>query len=77
MECRKALPLYTPYEFEQYDHGYKLPKSDKVTVRVNYKQMGIGGDDSWGAKTHPEFTLYADKSYKYSFSLQGVNVTNE
>lgn len=66
-----ALP-YTPFELEQYDHVYKLPPMQRVVARVNYKQMGVGGDDSWGAKTHPEFTLYANRNYAYSFYIEGV-----
>ncbi|GAA0182604.1 beta-galactosidase LacZ [Clostridium sediminicola] len=66
-----ALP-YTPHELEKYDHPYKLPKIDKVVVRVNYKQMGVGGDDSWQAKTHPDFTLYANRNYEYSFTIDSV-----
>ncbi|MDD9269225.1 glycoside hydrolase family 2 TIM barrel-domain containing protein [Paenibacillus sp. GCM10023248] len=66
-----ALP-YTPAELEAHDHLYKLPLSDKVSLRVNYRQMGVGGDDSWLSKTHPEFTLYANRSYAYSFTLKGI-----
>lgn len=65
-----ALP-YTPFELEDYDHVYKLPDSDKVVIRVNYKQMGVGGDDTWGARTHPEFTLYANRNYSYTYSIKG------
>ncbi|NOV02049.1 glycoside hydrolase family 2 TIM barrel-domain containing protein [Paenibacillus planticolens] len=66
-----ALP-YSPTELEAHDHPYKLPISDKVVLRVNYKQMGVGGDDSWGARTHPEFTLFANRTYAYSFSFKGI-----
>lgn len=65
-----ALP-YTPYEIEESNHNYELPKIDKTVLRINYKQMGIGGDDSWHAKTHPDFTLYANRSYSFSFTLKG------
>ncbi|WP_121613396.1 glycoside hydrolase family 2 TIM barrel-domain containing protein [Mesobacillus foraminis] len=68
-----ALP-YTPFELEEHDHGYKLPPSAKTVVRINYKQMGVGGDDSWGQKTHPEFTLFADRCYSYAFKIQGVHL---
>jgi len=68
-----ALP-YTPFELEEHDHGYKLPESNKTVVRINYKQMGVGGDDSWGQKTHPEFTLFANQPYSYSFKLKGMSV---
>lgn len=66
-----ALP-YTPLELEKASHLHQLPGSDKIAVRVNYRQMGVGGDDSWGARTHPEFTLYSNRSYCYSFSLKGI-----
>ncbi|NQX65142.1 DUF4981 domain-containing protein [Paenibacillus alba] len=66
-----ALP-YTPTELEAHDHPYKLPASDKVVLRVNYKQMGVGGDDSWGARTHPEFTLFANRTYAYAFTFKGI-----
>jgi len=67
-----ALP-YSPSELEEHDYGYTLPTSDKVVLRINYKQMGVGGDDSWGQKTHPEFTLFANRTYKYGFILNGIN----
>lgn len=64
-----VLP-YTPFELEENDHPYKLPVSNASVVRVNYRQMGVGGDDSWGAKTHPEFTLFANRIYSFSFILE-------
>lgn len=77
----KGLPVvevnalhYTPFELEEADHAYKLPAGDKVAVRVNYRQMGVGGDDTWGAKTHSEFMLYSNRSYSYSYSIRGVKL---
>lgn len=64
-----VLP-YTPYELEAASHRHKLPAIDKTVVRVNAIQMGVGGDSSWGHRTHPEFTIYADKTYEYTFYLQ-------
>lgn len=66
-----ALP-YTPGELEESSHSYKLPKINKTVVRVNYKQMGVGGDDSWGQKTHPEFTIYPDQVYQYSITIYPI-----
>jgi len=66
-----ALP-YTPSELEAHDHVYKLPASEKTVVRINYKQMGVGGDDSWGAKTHPEYTLHANQTYAFTFTLKAI-----
>ncbi|MEK3982038.1 glycoside hydrolase family 2 TIM barrel-domain containing protein [Paenibacillus sp. FSL K6-3166] len=63
-----ALP-WMPDELEASDHVYKLPVSNKSVLRVNYKQMGVGGDDSWGARTHEEFTLPANRPYAFRFTL--------
>jgi beta-galactosidase len=30
--------------------------------------MGVGGDDSWGARTHPEYTLPA-QDYEFRFRI--------
>ncbi|MBW8351786.1 DUF4981 domain-containing protein [Bacillus sp. IITD106] len=66
-----VLP-YTPFELEEASHSYKLQDSKKSVVRINDKQMGVGGDDSWGQKTHPEFTLYATQPYSYTFLLMPI-----
>lgn len=63
-----ALP-WTPDELEASDHVYKLPASSKTVLRVNYKQMGVGGDDSWSAPTHDEFTLPANRPYSFQFTI--------
>jgi len=31
--------------------------------------MGVGGDNSWGMRPHPEFTMYSDSVYTYRFRL--------
>ncbi|NBC68759.1 DUF4981 domain-containing protein [Paenibacillus sacheonensis] len=67
-----ALP-YTPFELEAYDHVYKLPASDKTVVRVNHKQMGVGGDNSWGATAHPQYLLHANQIYSFRFTLNGMS----
>jgi beta-galactosidase len=60
---------YTPWELESKAHPYELVRSDEVILRLNYHQMGVGGDDSWGARPHPEFTLYSNQSYSYTYRL--------
>ncbi|GMK40456.1 beta-galactosidase [Paenibacillus sp. CCS19] len=66
-----ALP-WTPEELEAADHGYKLPVSQHTIIRVNDKQMGVGGDDSWGAPTHAEYTLPANRTYSLRFTVKPV-----
>lgn len=71
-----ALP-FTPNELEAASHSYKLPDSNQAVLRIDYRQMGVGGDDSWGARTHTDFTLFANRSYSYSFSLKGIKAVGK
>ena len=32
--------------------------------------MGVGGDNSWGAHTHDEYKLFADRDYPYTYRLR-------
>ena len=66
-----ALP-YTPEQIEEAMHAYELPKVFNTVVRVNKALMGVGGDDSWGAKTHEEYLIPADKYMKFSFYFKGI-----
>mgnify|MGYP000469670096 CR=1 FL=1 len=66
-----ALP-YTPHEMENAAHGFELPPVHYTVVRVAKGQMGIGGDDSWGAYTHPEYLLNTDGKMEFSFSFKGI-----
>ena len=47
----------------------------KVTaLNFDYQLMGLGGDDSWTPRTHPEYLL-TDKEYSYSFRLRPFDAT--
>ena len=71
-ELEASVLPYTPTELKESDHAYKLPPADKTVVRILHKQMGVGGDESWSAKTHPEFTLYANRIYSYRYTMSGI-----
>jgi beta-galactosidase len=70
--CFSALP-YTYDDMKGFTHGGKHPvdlqKQEFIDLNIDYKQMGVGGDDSWGAKTHSEYMLPA-KDYSYSFRFR-------
>jgi beta-galactosidase len=68
---------YTPWELESKTHPYELTKSSSIVLRLNYHQMGVGGDNSWGAKPHPEFTLYSNKVYTYHFRLMPLTGSSD
>ncbi|WP_408057163.1 glycoside hydrolase family 2 TIM barrel-domain containing protein [Streptomyces bobili] len=51
-------------------HDYQLTPRPEVVLRLNHRQMGVGGDNSWGAHTHDEYKLFADRDYAYSYRLR-------
>ena len=65
-----ALP-YSVNEIEEAKHHTELPPIHFTHVRIG-KQMGVAGDDTWGAKTHPEFMLDNSKKMEISFSFKGI-----
>lgn len=66
-----ALP-YTPHEMENAKHPYELPEVHYTVVRVAKQQMGVGGDDSWGAPVHEEYHIATDKKLEFCFSFKGI-----
>ncbi len=62
-----ALP-YTPFELENAEHTYELPPVHYTVIRAMHKQMGVGGDDSWGSWTHEEYRIKnEDMHFEFSF----------
>lgn len=66
-----ALP-YTPHELENAAHPYELPQVHYTVVRVALAQMGVGGDDSWGAWVHPEYHIDVTKPLEFTFRFKGI-----
>lgn len=54
-----------------HKHSAEILMSNDITVNLDYRQMGVGGDDSWGALPHTEFMLPATE-YEYRFRLEPV-----
>lgn len=53
-------------------HTTDVKPRDLTSVNIDYKQMGVGGDDSWGARTHEEYRL-TKKAYSYSFRMKAIS----
>lgn len=66
-----ALP-YTPHELENAAHAYELPPVHYTVVRIAQAQMGVSGDDSWGAKVHPEYLLDVTGRKEFRFWFRGM-----
>ncbi len=56
---------------KNYKHTNDLVPNDFVSLNVDYGQTGVGGDDSWGARPHTQYTLNYGE-YQYSFILRPI-----
>ena len=51
-------------------HGADIKIGETIQWNIDFLQMGVGGDTSWGRLVHPEYTIPANKTYNYSFSIE-------
>ena len=66
-----ALP-WTPHELENAAHGFELPPVCYTVLKMSAIQMGVGGDDSWGARTHDEYLPDVSGPMEFRFSFRGI-----
>ncbi len=66
-----VLP-YSPHQIDNADHPYELPPVHHTYVRASLMQMGVAGDDTWGARTKPVHMLDNSRELKFRFSFVGV-----
>jgi len=52
-------------------HTIDVKPRDLVNLNIDLGQMGVGGDNSWGALIHPQYRLL-EKRYEYSFRIRPV-----
>lgn len=57
-----------PGKYKSQRHQTDLNATDKVYLNVDFKQRGVGGDDSWGSLPHKQYLLL-DKQYSYSYTI--------
>ena len=64
-----VLP-YSVAELETAMHLEELKEPSYTWVRLAAKQMGVGGDDSWGAPVHKEFKLNPKEPLSLEFVIE-------
>lgn len=78
-ECSLFISMYSVFNFNIQNYSdqalntsktsHILHRGDKTYLHIDYKQMGLGGDDSWSPRVHDEFLLN-NKTYHYCISLR-------
>jgi beta-galactosidase len=65
----KAL-RHTTDDLQSHKHAFQMPQRKTTTLNLDLVQMGVGGDNSWGAKPHKQFQIPSDANYSYTVRLQ-------
>ncbi|MBE9467899.1 MAG: DUF4981 domain-containing protein [Bacteroidetes bacterium] len=63
--------LYHSEKGEKQKHGGEIKIEDVISLQINNKQMGVGGDNSWGAPVHSQYSIPV-KKYEYNFSIKPI-----
>ncbi|WP_041633193.1 glycoside hydrolase family 2 [Maribacter sp. HTCC2170] len=57
---------FDPGETKQQRHDVDIVKRDLVNINIDYKQMGVGGDNSWGFMALDKYQIQPENlSYSY------------
>lgn len=69
--CFRAWP-YDEDDLGKTTHDYQLPIRDFVNLNIDLSIHGVGGDDTWGAKTMEKYTIPGNKPYSYGYMMEYV-----
>ena len=62
---------YAMEDIESATHPHLLSMRENITINIDHAQMGVGGDNSWGAPIHPQYRIPAGQ-YSYSFIIRAL-----
>jgi beta-galactosidase len=62
---------YSQASLEKAKHQWDLSDEGEITVNVDAIQMGVGGDNSWGARPHDD-DMVGKGEYGISFIVEGL-----
>ncbi|MCL2727216.1 MAG: DUF4981 domain-containing protein [Bacteroidales bacterium] len=53
-----------------FRHDFDIQPQPLIELHIDYKQTGVGGDNSWGAMPHPQYRVSAGEGgVSYGFSI--------
>ena len=60
---------YGEEDLEDVRHPGDITRGRFVNLNIDFSIHGVGGADTWGKRTLPQYTLPADQPYHYSFIM--------
>ena len=68
---RNPVSDFDPGMEKAQRHTTDIKPKDATYLNIDYKQMGVGGDNSWGAKTWEKYQL-KPKNYSYTYFIEPI-----
>jgi len=54
---------------QNYKHTVDVKQTSETYLHIDMKQMGVGGDNSWGARPHEPYQI-PSKEYEFKFTIK-------
>ncbi|WP_429922846.1 glycoside hydrolase family 2 TIM barrel-domain containing protein [Agrobacterium vitis] len=70
MPFELGVSPYTAFQLEAAARPYDLPPANRTIVTLMARQMGVGGDDSWGALPHPQYMIEPGEPLTLTFRIR-------
>jgi len=64
---------YGEEDLESAKHPHEIQRGRFVNLNIDLNVHGVGGIDTWGQRTLPQYTIDGNKSYHYSFLIDTYN----
>ena len=61
---------YGEEDLEQARHPHEINRGRFVNLNIDQNIHGVGGVDTWGQRTLPQYTIDGNKPYHYAFILE-------
>lgn len=68
---------YTAMELENATHHFELPNIHYTVVTIAGRQIGVGGDDSWGAPVLDEYRIDSSKDMEFEFTIRNRKILSK
>ena len=60
---------YGEEDLEKATHPHEIQRGRFVNLNIDLNVHGVGGIDTWGARTLPQYTIDGNKPYHYAFVI--------
>ena len=57
-----------------HKHGGSVERKDMVWLNIDHRLTGVGGDNTWGAQVHPEYTI-TPHEWHYTYTIKPIKKT--